>query len=118
MSKVKHNYKVELPDGRFATRGTNREYNAILTAKVSAAEYRAYCLNNAYDSYIDYPEWSQEWRDLADSIPEDAVDYYLTFSWHSTRALADRAAKSNAMGSLHRCLDHQFSHVEAVVVEF
>lgn len=118
MSKTKNNYKIDLPDGRVATRGTNRDYHAILVAKIPANEFRQECYNNAAEYADSYPKDAAEYMELAEAIKEDAVDYYLVFSWHGTRALADKAAKSNGMGSFRRSLEHQYSRVEPVIIEF
>ena len=119
MSTVKNNYKIDLPDGRVATRGTNRDYHAILVAKIPADEFRQECYDYAEKcTKCNNPKYAAEYEELAEAIKEDAVDYYLVFSWHGTRDLAEKAAKSNGMGSFRRSLERQYSRVEPVIIEF
>ena len=118
MNTVKYNYKIDLPDGLVATRGTNREYHAILVAKIPADEYRQECNNTAAEYADSNPEYAAGYKELAESIKDDAVDYYLVFSWHGTSALAEKAAKSNGLGSFRRSLEHYYSRVEPIIIEF
>lgn len=118
MNEAKHNYKIELPDGTVATRSTDRNYRAILVAKVPADEFRQRYNDHATKWAEHDPKYAAKCREAANSVKEGATDHYFVFSWHGTRAQAVKASMSNGPESFRRNLEHQYSRVTPIVIEF